>query len=81
MSGQQPRYLSYLLRLWQTSNGGEGIWRASVESPSTGERQGFAALEDLFDFLEARTSQTASQDKQDRVYDVRGEKKLGDDCI
>jgi hypothetical protein len=28
------------------------VWRASLESPSTGERQGFACLADLFVFLE-----------------------------
>jgi hypothetical protein len=53
----QPGYLSYLLRLWQVDHQGithqEGgtLWRASVESSLTGERQGFASLEELFEFL------------------------------
>ena len=46
----QP-YLSYLLRLWLAENGGERIWRASLESPRSGQRTGFASLNDLFDFL------------------------------
>lgn len=51
----QSRYLSYLLRLWQTGDGEELVWRASLQSPGSEERQGFASLEDLFDFLEDRT--------------------------
>lgn len=51
------RYLSYMLRLWQTSSDGEQIWRASLESPGTGERRGFANLKDLFDYLEAQIDQ------------------------
>jgi hypothetical protein len=31
------------------------VWRASVESPHTGERYGFANLEVLFAFLEEKT--------------------------
>jgi hypothetical protein len=55
MTKKPQRYLSYLLRLWQTSDDGEQIWRASLESPGTGERQGFASIEDLIDFLRDRT--------------------------
>jgi hypothetical protein len=48
----EPRpYLSYLLRLWPTEAGRERIWRASLESPHSRQRTGFASLEDLFDFL------------------------------
>jgi len=52
---KQPRYLSYLLRLWQTSDGGEQVWRASLQTPGSGERRGFASLRELFSFLEAQT--------------------------
>ena len=52
-------YLSYLLRLWQTRSKGEVIWRASVESPDTGQRKGFANLADLFTFLEQETGHRA----------------------
>jgi hypothetical protein len=55
MANKQQRYLSYLLRLWQTSDDGEQVWRASLESPGTGERQGFASIEDLIVFLRDRT--------------------------
>jgi hypothetical protein len=56
---QQPRYLSYLLRLWQEGSGspqGDApMWRASLERPQHGERLGFATLPDLFAFLEKET--------------------------
>ncbi len=58
MTTEQPRYLAYMLRLWQVGGGKEPIWRASLESPHTGERQGFASLEVLFAFLEEQTRST-----------------------
>jgi hypothetical protein len=55
---EQPEYLSYLLRLWRVSGQGESqsplpkaTWRASLEDPHTGERQGFASLDALVEFL------------------------------
>jgi hypothetical protein len=56
MSREQRGYISYLLRLWQIRSEGEPIWRASLESPHTGERWSFANLSDLFTFLEEETS-------------------------
>jgi hypothetical protein len=56
MSGERRLYISYLLRLWQTWRGGALVWHASLESPTTGERQGFASLDDLFAYLEQETA-------------------------
>ena len=61
MKKQQRRYRSYLLRLWQTSNGKKQIWRASLESPGSGERQGFAFLQ----------IQTEPQDEVNCIYDTQ----------
>lgn len=61
-TADQPDYLSYLLRLWWEGGEGEApdgkgrAWRASLESPHTGERKGFASLEDVFEFLREQTS-------------------------
>ena len=58
VSGKQSGYLSYLLRLWQDNNGdteGKAAWRASLESSLTGEKRGFASLDDLFAFLRRQT--------------------------
>ena len=59
MSREQRQYISYLLRLWQTRSEGELVWRASLESPHTGERHGFANVADLFTFLEEVVSSVA----------------------
>jgi hypothetical protein len=68
---QKRRYLAYLLRLWQegASPGGKALgerplWRASLERPQSGERLGFASLEDLFSFLEEETGSDASGSKR-----------------
>jgi hypothetical protein len=49
-TGEPPNYRSYLLRLWREGLVGEP-WRASLQSAVTGERQGFASLDGLFDFI------------------------------
>jgi len=48
----EPQYLSYLLRLWAVKSTGGTHWRASLENPTTGDRQGFPNLEALFTYLE-----------------------------
>jgi hypothetical protein len=55
MTAKQPGYLTYLLRLWQVNDQGKPVWRASLESPHTGERVGFGSLEALFAFLVEKT--------------------------
>ena len=64
---KQRGYLSYLLRLWETSDGEKEVWRASLESPGTGERRSFASLEDLVAFLQTRV------DKREHHHETRGE--------
>jgi hypothetical protein len=56
MSGEHRRYLSYLLRLWQTEREGALVWCACLEGPTTGERQGFVGLADLCAFLAQETA-------------------------
>lgn len=64
-------YVSYLLRLWRSGKGPETVWRASLESPLTGKRQGFASLQDLFAFLEARAKEI--QDQDNKIKDDDGD--------
>lgn len=59
---QQPNYLAYLLRLWRMRGTEEAGWRASLASPDTGERHGFASLDDLFSFLRRQTSAGSAAD-------------------
>jgi len=56
MAKEQPDYVSYLLRLWRASDAEGAAWRASLESPHTGERRGFASLDELFGFLRHTTA-------------------------
>ena len=57
MSDRRRGYLAYLLRLWQVEAKEDAPWRASVESPQTGERRGFASLSELLAFLENEIGQ------------------------
>ena len=52
---KSSRYLAYMLRLWQVDRQGQPEWRASLESPHTGERLGFADVSQLLDFLQEKT--------------------------
>jgi hypothetical protein len=59
--GQKPsRYLSYLLRLWQTSNENEEVWYASLECPGSRKRYTFTDLRQLVAFLEEQTGEILS---------------------
>jgi len=60
-------YLAFLLRIWQIKDAEQLIWRASLEDPHTGERQGFATYEALIDFL------------RERIHNETYEKELGQD--
>ena len=46
------RRCSYLLRLWMADVNGKRVWRISLEDPFSGERRGFASLEDLCAYLD-----------------------------
>lgn len=56
-TGEPPTYRSYLLRLWREEQAGEP-WRASLQSVATGERQGFASLDDLFGYIRSQVKAT-----------------------
>jgi hypothetical protein len=64
MMAKRPGYLAYLLRMWQVNDGGNSVWRASVESPHTGEGHGFANRELLFTFLAEETGELAQGEEQ-----------------
>ncbi|MFQ5400196.1 MAG: hypothetical protein ACE5E7_11435 [Anaerolineae bacterium] len=55
-------YLAYMLRLWRAEQDGRPVWRASVESPYTGERQGFSDLGQFIQFLEEITAEPSDPD-------------------
>ena len=55
MERERRGYLAFMLRLWRAGDppaAGQTVeWRASLESPQTGERIGFGSLAELFTFL------------------------------
>ncbi len=57
MATDRAHYQAYMLRIWQDLKEPGSVWRASLESPHTGERHGFTSLEALFDFLRQRAEQ------------------------
>jgi hypothetical protein len=72
-------YVSYLLRLWRTGSGKKAVWRASLEDPLTGERQGFASLKDLVAFLEAHIgNRESAPDDSDEPVNVSSKDSLPD---
>lgn len=52
MSTPPNRYHAFLLRLWLISHKEEKIWHASLEDSHSGEKHGFASLEDLMEYLQ-----------------------------
>jgi hypothetical protein len=56
MAEERRGYIAYLLRLWRERNAGVDVWRASLEDPHTGQRQGFADLDRLLSFLKEQTA-------------------------
>jgi hypothetical protein len=50
MDEQERHSISFLLRLWQVTNGDRSGWRASLEALG-GERLAFASIDDLYVYL------------------------------
>ena len=59
MNDEPDAYQTYILRLWRARCEGEWQWRASIESPHTGERRVFTSLPELFAFLLEKSEQKA----------------------
>lgn len=76
MDNGRRRYLAYMLRLWEAGSDGNLDWRASLESPHTGERHGFANLEALFGFLEEKMDDQPQRKEQPSESNERCVTKL-----
>lgn len=64
LADERRGYQSYLLRLWESKEEGKHVWRASLEIPGTGERQGFPTLQAMFAFLEEQTGAAEGQGQE-----------------
>jgi len=65
MNEEPDVYHAYLLRLWRTLCQGQTQWRASLESPHTGERHVFASPEQFFMFMRD-VCEAAGQEEAER---------------
>jgi len=63
MNAEPRRYVSYLLRLWQTQSDGQSAWRASLEDPHSGRRRGFAGLAELLAYLEQEIARVVRDER------------------
>jgi hypothetical protein len=69
MDPKQRGHLAYLLRLWRVDNGAEAIWRASLQDVRTGERRGFAGLDEAFAYLRQQLGSLSHPGHPDRDPD------------
>lgn len=60
-------YIAFLLRLWYADNGGDPVWRFSLEAPGSGEQLRFLNVADLVEFIQAYIS--AHEQKSEGVAD------------
>ena len=52
MLAKEADYVSFLLRLWQSEEDGQPVWRASLESVQTGGKRHFSTVSKLVGYLE-----------------------------
>lgn len=62
----ETQLFSFLLRVWRAGNGAKPEWRASLEDTFTGERRGFASLEELCAFIQNLTGEKAGNQQTER---------------
>jgi hypothetical protein len=56
MSEEHSQHHSFVLRIWwEAQHGASHIWRGRIQHAATGDAQYVGTLDDLLDFIEART--------------------------
>jgi hypothetical protein len=65
MPSSTAPYLSYLLRLWLAGDNELPEWRAALIDPLTGERRGFANLDEMTAYLMIRMAEYISGEPRD----------------
>ncbi|MBN1993074.1 MAG: hypothetical protein JW953_10250 [Anaerolineae bacterium] len=59
----EPKYHSYLIRLWQESAGEKSSWRFVLVNLTRNEQRGFASLERLVTFLKEQMAEISASDQ------------------
>ncbi len=78
MAKHRPKYLSYLLRIWQVDDDEAPVWRASLQRPGGEAQQGFADLEELFAYLRSQACAGSEPTAPAPDKDPDIEKKAGE---
>jgi hypothetical protein len=70
-----PQYRSFLLRCWEECDGvaGTRLWRYSLADAHTGQRHGFASLNDLLAALEAELTRPSDKAPDDNGRGTQGD--------
>jgi hypothetical protein len=58
----EPKYHSYLLRLWQEGSGSQSHWRFVVVNLIEGQQRGFASMERMVAFLKEQVDALSAPD-------------------
>jgi hypothetical protein len=80
-TGEQPDYLSYLLRLWRVSDDEEPAWRALLKSAHTGRQVGFGTLEELFEFLRMQADMPSTASRGQSGKKTMGSSRSGEEDL
>jgi hypothetical protein len=59
----EERALAYVLRLWRVRNGERSVWRVSLQDVRSGERRGFAGVDQMCRYLRARIRDTLDREE------------------
>ena len=78
--GKPEEYLSYMLRLWREGKQGRR-WLSSLQNPITGERIGFACMDELFEFLRDKTRQGEIFHRENDSEEVTDQNSIDNSAI
>ncbi len=79
-TGNVEEYLSYILRLWREDKPGSR-WLSSLQNPISGERIGFADMDELFEFLRKKTRQGETRHRDSDSEEVTDENTIDNSAI
>ena len=79
--GKPEEYFSYMLRLWREGKQGRSRWLSSLQNPITGERIGFACMDELFEFLRDKTRQGETFHRDNDSQEVTDQNSIDNSAI
>ena len=65
-------YYSFLLRMWRVKENNQQVWRASLDNVESGDKRGFACLEELLAYLRQTAEQGDNPSGEGSQTEVQG---------